>query len=194
MATLAARVRFNQVGSGNLILNGNNSFLSGLGIGQGTVTVGTNTAAGASFINIANGAILAAGANNLVLANAVQTVGAGRVDTGANTFTLNGNIGGAGSINQVGSGNLILNGNNTFQSGLGIGQGTVTVGTNTAAGASFINIANGAILAAGANNLVLANTVQTVGAETRRYQRQHLHAQRQYRRRGFAQSGRGAAT
>ncbi len=150
-----------QIGTGNLVLNGNNSF-NGLGINQGTVTVGTNTAAGASFIVINDGAILAAGVSGLTLANTIQTTGGGRIDSGPGVFTLNGNISGAGSISQIGTGNLVLNGNNSFN-GLGINQGTVTVGTNTAAGASFIVINDGAILAAGTSGLVLANAVETTG-------------------------------
>ena len=150
-----------QIGTGNLVLNGNNSF-NGLGINQGTVTVGTNTAAGIGTITINDGAILAAGVDNLVVANVVETTGGGRVDTKAFTTTLNGTIGGVGSLSHIGSGNLILNGNNSFN-GLGINQGTVTVGTNTAAGIGTITINDGAILAAGANGLALANVVETTG-------------------------------
>ncbi|TRW16728.1 beta strand repeat-containing protein [Glacieibacterium frigidum] len=151
-----------QIGTGNLVLNGNNSFVN-LGINQGTVTVGTDTAAGSGAIIINDGAILAAGADGLVLANDVFTTGGGRVDSGPGTFTLNGDIAGAGSISQIGTGNLILNGNNSFVN-LGINLGTVTVGTNTAAGSGAIIINDGAILAAGADGLVLANAVFTTGS------------------------------
>nr|WP_310523649.1 autotransporter-associated beta strand repeat-containing protein [Polymorphobacter sp.] len=148
-----------QIGTGNLVLNGNNSFTN-LGINQGTVTVGTNTAAGAGFIAINNDATLAAGVSGLVLANDIETTANGLVNSGPGVFTLNGVIGGAGSISQIGTGNLVLNGNNGFNN-LGINQGTVTVGSNTAAGIGFIAINNNATLAAGANNLVLANDIET---------------------------------
>ena len=62
---------------------------------------------------------------------AIESSGAGGFSWG--TFTLNGVIDGAGSISTVNTGNLVLNGNNAFRN-LGIGAGTVTVGTNTAAG------------------------------------------------------------
>ena len=149
------------VGLGNLVLNGNNTFTN-LGINQGTVTVGTNTAAGAGGITINNNATLAAGVDGLVLANGIETTANGIVDNGGFTFTLNGNIGGAGSISSVGTGNLVLNGNNTFTN-LGINQGTVTVGTNTAAGIGGITINNNATLAAGVDGLVLANGIETTG-------------------------------
>ncbi len=148
-----------QIGTGNLVLNGNNSFTN-LGINQGTVTVGTNTAAGIGEIAINDNTTLAAGVSGLVLTNRIFTTGNGIVDSGDGVFTLAGNIGGAGSISQIGLGNLVLNGNNSFIN-LGINQGRVTVGTNTAAGAGEIAINNDAVLAAGANGLVLGNRIET---------------------------------
>jgi outer membrane autotransporter protein len=152
-----------QIGTGNLVLNGNNSFTN-LGINQGTVTVGSNTAAGSAGIAINDGAILAAGVSGLVLANNIETTGGGRIDSGAGTFTLSGHIGNLGSISQIGTGNLVLNGSNNFVAGLGINQGTVTLGSNTAAGAGAITINGGATLAAGVSGLVVANAIQTTGA------------------------------
>ena len=89
------------IGLGNLVLNGDNSFTN-LGINQGTVTVGTNTAAGIGGISINNNATLAAGVDGLVLANGIETTANGIVDNGGFTFTLNGDIGGAGSISSIG--------------------------------------------------------------------------------------------
>ena len=129
------------------------------------MTVGTNTAAGIGSIALNDGAILAAGVSGLVLTNAIETTGGGRIDSGPGVFTLNGSIGGAGSISQIGTGNLVLNGNNGFNN-LGINQGTVTVGTNTAAGIGSIAINNGATLAAGVSGLVLTNAIQTTGVGT----------------------------
>ena len=151
-----------QAGTGNLILNGANSF-HGLGINSGTVTLGQNTSGGVGTITINDNAILAAGVDGLVIANNVETTGGGRVDTEAFTMTLNGQVGGVGSISQVGIGNLILNGKNSFAAGLGINAGTVTLGTNTAAGTGTITINDNAILAAGVDGLVIANSVETTG-------------------------------
>ena len=154
---------FSQIGTGNLILNGAGSY-DGLGINQGTVTLGQNTSGGIGTITINDQAVLAAGVNNLILANHLFTTNGGRVDTKAFTMTLNGNIDGPGSISQIGTGNLIINGTNNYGGGLGINQGTVTVGTNTAAGTGYITINNGATLKAGVTGLVLANNIETTGA------------------------------
>jgi outer membrane autotransporter protein len=152
-----------QVGGGNLVLNGNNSFIN-LGINNGTVTLGTNTAAGKGAIAINDNATLAAGANNLVIANDIATTANGLVDAGpaGNVFTLAGDIIGPGSISQVGAGNLVLNGDNSFTN-LGVNNGTVTLGSNTAGGAANIAINDGATLAVGKTGLVIANAIQTTG-------------------------------
>ena len=153
-----------QIGTGNLVLGGNNTFGADLGINQGRVTLMTNTAAGASGIALNNGAVLAAGVSGLVIANNVQTTGGGAIDSGSGNFTINGDIGNLGSISQIGTGNLILNGNNNFTSGLGINQGTVTLGTNNSAGASFIALNGPGTLAAGVSGLVVSNHIETTGA------------------------------
>jgi autotransporter-associated beta strand protein len=147
------------VTSGNLVLNGNNSFTN-LGINVGTVTLGSDTAAGIGDIAIASNATLAAN-KNVTISNGVQTLGNGLIASNGNVFTLNGNVTGAGSISHVTSGNLVLNGNNSFTN-LGINAGTVTLGSNTAAGLGDIAIASNATLAAN-KNVTISNGVQTLG-------------------------------
>ncbi len=161
--TIGGPGSISQIGTGDLQLYGDNSFVAGLGINLGTVTLGTNTAAGLGTITINNGAILNAGVSGLVIANNVETTGGGRINSGTGTFRINGNIGGAGSISQIGTGDLQLYGNNSFVAGLGINLGTVTLGTNTAAGLGTITINDGAILNAGVSGLVIANNVETTG-------------------------------
>ena len=153
-----------KAGSGNLVLNGVNSF-TGLAINAATVTIGTNTAGGVGGIALADGTTLAAGVTGLVLANTVTTAGVGKIDSGSGVFTLINTVSGPGSISKAGSGNLVLNGSNSYI-GLTIGSGTLTVGTNTAAGTGSIALANGTTLAAGVSGLVLANAVSTAGAGT----------------------------
>ncbi|QXQ05438.1 autotransporter-associated beta strand repeat-containing protein [Sphingosinicellaceae bacterium] len=152
------------IGTGNLILNGHNTFTGNLGINKGTVTLGNSAAASTGLITIDDQAILASGADNIVLGNQVDLTGAARIDTKAFTMTVNGVITGPGSLSQVGTGNLILNCANTFAAGLGINQGTVTLGTNTAAGTGYLTINDGATLKSGVTGLVVANNIQTTGA------------------------------
>ena len=177
-----------QIGTGNLVLNGNNSFGAGLGINQGTVTLGSNTAAGTGAIALNNNAILAAGVSGLVITNNIQTTGGGRIDSGAGVFTINGNIGNLGSISQIGTGNLVLNGNNNFAAGLGINQGTVTLGTNNSAGASDITLNGPGTLAAGVSGLVESH--RNDGRRQGRLGQRYVHAVGHDRQRWWYQQGR----
>ncbi|MFZ4689345.1 MAG: beta strand repeat-containing protein, partial [Polymorphobacter sp.] len=149
-------------GGGTITLSGDNSYAGGTDVQIGTLAVGSNTALGTGQVLLQSNATLAAAISGVVIGNNITTFGNGIVNSGPGIFTLGGTIDGAGSISQVGTGNLVLNGNNSFTN-LGINQGTVTVGTNTAAGIGSIAINNNATLAAGANNLVLTNFVVTTG-------------------------------
>ena len=153
-----------KVGLGDLVLNGSNSFI-GLDITAGTITVGSNTAAGAGAIVLGGATTLAAGAAGLTLANAITTPGAGAIDSGTGSFTLGGAITGNGSITKIGTGNLVLNGSNSFV-GLSVNNGSIALGTNTAAGSGFISLGQGSILAAGATGLVVANAITAHGTDT----------------------------
>ncbi len=152
--------------SGNLILTGDNSYTGGTALNAGTITVGSNTALGTGRLTMAGGTTLASGAANLVLANAITTLGAGTVDTTANVFTLNGVIDGAGSISKVGSGTLVLGGDNAYSGGTNLNAGTIQVNTNTALGTGGLVMADGTALLAGVNSLALANGVTLNGTST----------------------------
>ena len=152
-------------GAGLLRLGGDNGYQGGTQLTAGQIEVLSNTALGTGTLAMAGDTVLAAGVSGLVLANVITTAGNGRVNGGAGVFTLNGNITGAGSLSSIGSGNLVLNGNNGFTN-LGINTGTVTVGTNTAAGIGSIAMANNTVLAADVSGLVLANVITTAGNST----------------------------
>ncbi|WP_166430657.1 beta strand repeat-containing protein, partial [Polymorphobacter arshaanensis] len=148
----------NKIGTGTLTLNNSNTYTGPTNLNFGTINVGTNTALGTGQLNMAGGTILQAGVSGLVMTNTIATLAGGRIDQGSGTFQLNGVISGVGSISTIGTGNLILGGNNTFSGGLGINVSgsTVTLLTNTAAGAAGIALNDGATLAAGVSGLVVA--------------------------------------
>ncbi|MEI6486416.1 MAG: autotransporter-associated beta strand repeat-containing protein [Sphingomonadales bacterium] len=155
-----------KTGSGNLVLNGNNGYTGGTTLAAGTITVGANSALGTGALGMAGGTTLAAGANNLTVANAITTAGVGTIDTGANSLTLSGVIAGNGSLSKTGSGNLILSGVNSYQGGTALTAGTITVTNNAALSTGGLVMSGGTTLAAGANNLTLANAITTQGVGT----------------------------
>jgi autotransporter-associated beta strand protein len=155
-----------KIQSGTLVLNGANTYTGGTTLTAGTIQVGNNTALGTNTLAMAGGTTLQSGVNNLVVANAITTAGVGTIDTQANSFTLNGVISGAGSIAKIGSGNLILNGANTYAGGTALNAGTITVGTNTALGSGRLTAADGTSLVAGVSGLNLANLITLNGGLT----------------------------
>jgi autotransporter-associated beta strand protein len=152
--------------SGNLILNGGNSFSGGTLLNAGRITVGTSTALGTGRLTMAGGTTLASGAADLVLANAITALGAGTIDTAANILTLNGVIDGAGSLAKTGVGALTLTGANTYTGGTALNAGTIQVNTNTALGTGGLVMADGTTLLAGLNGLALGNAITLVGTST----------------------------
>ncbi len=116
----------------------------------------------------ANANIALAATRNINVATGIT----GTLDNGGNTFTVNGNINGAGAIATTGAGSVVVTNANTYlggttvqggrllvnnSTGSGTGTGAVTVNSGTTLGGSgFINT--------GANNVAINGTVAPGGA------------------------------
>ncbi|WP_156255167.1 autotransporter-associated beta strand repeat-containing protein [Sandarakinorhabdus oryzae] len=155
-----------KIGTGTLILQGNNTYSGGTLLNVGSIQVENNNALGTGALTMADGTTLIAGIDGLTVANDVTTLGVGTVNTGANIFTLSGVISGAGSIAKTGSGNLILTNANTYTGGTALNAGTITVTDNAALGTGTLTMAGGTTLAAGADGLNVGNAVVTNGVGT----------------------------
>ena len=115
-----------KVGSGTLTLSGNNSYSGGTALRRGTLAVGSDTALGTGTLTMSGGATLQAAAS-VSLANAITTNATASIDTGSNTMTLSGAIGGIGGLIKTGDGTLTLSGNSNYQGTTIIGLGTLLV-------------------------------------------------------------------
>lgn len=154
-----------------LVLNGANSFAGGIDLSGGTIVAGTSSALGTGSLsveNIGQATTLRAGANGLVIGNAISLDTAANliVDSQAFGLTLSGAISGPGGLSKVGSGTLNLSRANSYSGGTALNAGTITVGNNAALGTGALTMADGTTLAAGANGLSLANAVATAGVGT----------------------------
>ena len=152
-----------KIGSGTLILQGANSYSGGTLLTVGRIQVEDNLALGTGDLTMAGGTTLAAGLNNLDIANDVITLGVGTVDIGANIFTMSGVIAGAGSITKIGSGTLVLSVVNSYSGGTNLNAGTIRVGDNDALSTGLLTMAAGTSLQAGAASLNVTNAIAMQG-------------------------------
>ncbi|WOK36286.1 autotransporter-associated beta strand repeat-containing protein [Sphingomonas sp. C3-2] len=135
-----------KAGTGNLTLNAANSFTGGFNLQGGSLTLGNNTALGASLLTVSGASTLNAN-TGINLGNAI-TLNAGLTIDGTNNITLGSLIGGTGGLTFNGTGTLALNGASTFQGGVTVASGTLSIGNNAALGttAGGTVVQNGAAL------------------------------------------------
>lgn len=128
-----------KAGTGILTLSGANTYTGGTTINSGTVSINSaaSLGSGTGALAINAGALeVATGFStprNITLGNVASTI---QVD-GAQNYTVNGVLGGAGALNKAGNGTLILTGANTFT-----GETIVDTGTLNLAATSGDALAN----------------------------------------------------
>ncbi|WP_233235904.1 autotransporter-associated beta strand repeat-containing protein [Bordetella sp. LUAb4] len=152
-------------GATDLTLNNLNTYTGGTRIAGGTLTLGNDQALGTGTLTVADASTLA-GSGPRVVANAVQLNARLDVDTSTQPVTLNGAIGGAGAIAQLGTGTLTLNGANTYGGGTTLNGGTLVVGNGAALGTGGLNVAASSNLDNGVatalqNDVVLGGSAAT---------------------------------
>lgn len=163
---------FSKIGTGLLVLGGNNTFAGPLSIGAGTLqlgasqrianTVPVNVASGATFDLAGFGETI----GGLSGAGAV-TLGSGllSVDPGSGvTSTFDGQISGSGGLNKGGAGTLVLNGNQAFTGALAIFAGDVTL--NGTLATTTLNVNAGTLRLGASNRLADTATVGVGGSAT----------------------------
>jgi outer membrane autotransporter protein len=162
-----------KIGTGTLTLSGANTYTGPTMVNAGTLQAGAVSAfSSASAFTVASGATLDLAGFNQTIGS---LAGAGSVALGAATLTTNGDgsdttfsgtITGSGRLVKVGEGALTLSGNNSYQGGTIVSEGTLAVGSSRAVGTGALTLADGTTLQAAANGLALANTVRLNGDVT----------------------------
>jgi autotransporter-associated beta strand protein len=162
-----------------------------IGGGTGTITLtGANALTGGNSLFV-NGRVVIANSNNLSGSTTINTTGRLQIGTGGTSGSLaspsilnNGmlafnrsdtltqgtdfwaTIGGTGILEQVGSGTLVLNGNNGYSGGTNLFSGALRLGHENAIGSGVLNIYSGMldVVGPGALTLASANDITLAGS------------------------------
>jgi autotransporter-associated beta strand protein len=148
-------MRLTKVGTGTMILSGDNSYTGGTTISAGTLQLGDGGTSGSIVGNVANTGIFAVNRSDV--------------------FTFRGLISGTGAFQQNGTGTTIFTANNTYRGATTVSAGTLQAGAaNTFAPNSAFTVASGAALnlasfnqsigsLAGAGSVTLGSATLTTG-------------------------------
>ncbi|KXO75889.1 autotransporter-associated beta strand repeat-containing protein [Brucella anthropi] len=130
--TINGRGKLVQRGAGDTTLTGSNTYSGGTDILAGRLIVSADNNLG----NVAGAVTLDGG--TLQFAEDISStrgytigVNGGTIDTGAKTDTITGVIGGTGQFTKLGTGTLVLGGDNTFTGDLHVNAGTLQISDNS---------------------------------------------------------------
>ncbi|MBB2969803.1 autotransporter-associated beta strand repeat-containing protein [Mesorhizobium sp. RMAD-H1] len=127
--------KFAQSGSGTTTLSGNNSYAGGTEINAGVLQVSSDGNLGGSSGGISiDGGTLQFGGGFDTARGVTLGSGNGTIDTMGNTNTLSGVVSGPGALTKIGSGTLVLAGNNAYQGGTEIKEGVLKVSSDASLG------------------------------------------------------------
>lgn len=153
-------------GPGTLVLTGANTYLGGTSLKGATLSVGADTALGASggAVRFDSGTLYASASFASDRDVAVGAAGAGINVAGTQTLALSGAISGAGILHKGGAGLLVLTGANSYGGGLVIAEGGVVGSSRSIVG----NVRNdGTLTFAQASDGRYSGSVSGTGAVTK---------------------------
>ncbi len=133
-----------KVGTGTLILTGDNAYTGGTTIAAGTLQLGNGGTTGSVVGDVLNNGTLAVNRSN--------------------TLTIDGTISGTGQLIQQGTGTTILTADNTYTGGTTIGAGTLQLGNGGTTGSVVDDVLNNGTLAVNrSNTLTIDGTISGTG-------------------------------
>ena len=104
------------------------------------------------------------GSGTFALTNADTNAVALTIGSNNTSYSLSGNVGGAGSLTKVGSGTQTLSGDNSFAGGISLNEGTITFGhSNAAAGGPITALDGTSLNLANSSSVFLGGTVAASG-------------------------------
>jgi fibronectin-binding autotransporter adhesin len=159
-----------QVGSGQTQLGANQTYAGGTFINAGTLAVGADTALGNAQggVTFNGGTLQLTQSFELAGTRAITLdVAGGAIDTQAYASTVSQGIAGIGCFTKVGSGTLVLTGNNTYTGGTAIDAGTLQIGSGGASGDLAGNVTDSGVLSFDrSDNYTFAGNIAGTGSVT----------------------------
>jgi outer membrane autotransporter protein len=169
-SVLSGTAGLTKADAGILVLGGANTFSGGFDIAGGTVAVSDDRNLG----DASNHIVLSGGAHLRIDGTAYSSTDRGLslltgggidVADAANAFAWHGAIDGAGGLEKLGAGALVLDHANSYGGGTLLGAGTLRLGDNQAIGSGALSLRDGTALALD-DGLTIANSVDLSGSAT----------------------------
>lgn len=137
--TIAGTGTLTKTGSGTLTLNATNSYIGGTVLKEGVLGINSDSALGNSSSHLVMYDTTTLQLNGNVDSNRLVTLAGGpssmmTINTQTNNGTFAGNIDGLGSLVKTGSGTLSLYGNNLYQGGTKVKEGTLAINSDASLG------------------------------------------------------------
>ena len=143
----------NKVGTGTLILTGNNTYSGGTMISAGMLQLGSGGTTGSITGAVTDNGILAFDLSDSIIFDGV--------------------ISGTGSVQQIGTGTTVLTGNNTYSGGTTVSAGTLQLGNGGTTGSITGNVIDNGILVFNRSDSIVfdgvisgSGSVQQIGTGT----------------------------
>ncbi|MEJ7686761.1 MAG: autotransporter-associated beta strand repeat-containing protein [Variovorax sp.] len=158
--TISGVGRLTKLGSGTLVLSGNNSYAGGTRIGSGgalSVSSDANLGAATGAVTLTGGTLRNTAA--IDTARAFEILAQGGTLQTDERLQLSGTVTGDGRLTKTGGGELTLNGPNTYAGGTALTRGRLNVGHDSALGTGVLAMDDDTTLGFNADRLDLDNAI-----------------------------------
>ena len=158
-----------KTGSGTLVLDGTNTNQGGFSILEGILRASHDQSLGGGPLTIGN-ATFQSGANLVSARQMVVEHSNSRIDVQNHDVEWQGAISGAGTLNVLGTGRLLLSGTNTYTGGTNIQSGSLLVTGDESLGTGALTIGNAKFVTgydmSSARQMILSHANSTVDVES----------------------------